>query len=58
MEFLWFMLGLVLGLVLDFFLVLHMLRPLRDRIEWLERQAYRLTLLKRDDDLGVRPPSR
>jgi len=55
---LWFMLGLVLGLVLDFFLVLLMLRPLRDRIEWLERQTYRLTLLKRDDDLGVRPQSR
>ena len=33
---LWFLLGLFLGLGLDFILVLHMLKPLKNRIDKLE----------------------
>ena len=33
---LWFLFGVVLGLALDFFLVLHMLNPIKKRIAELE----------------------
>jgi hypothetical protein len=33
---LWFFFGLGLGLALDFILVLHMLKPLKNRIDKLE----------------------
>lgn len=32
MQVLWFFIGLFVGLVLDFFLVVHMLRPIRERL--------------------------
>jgi len=35
-SFLWFCFGLLLGLGLDFILVLHMIKPLKDRIDKLE----------------------
>jgi hypothetical protein len=42
MEVLWFFVGLIVGLVLDFVLVLHMLKPLKKRILELEnRRVYK-----------------
>ena len=38
MGVLWFFIGLVVGLALDFVLVLHMLKPLKKRILELENQ--------------------
>ncbi len=38
MEVLWFFIGLVVGLALDFVLVLHMLKPIKKRIARLENQ--------------------
>jgi hypothetical protein len=35
----WFFFGLALGLALDFFLVLHMLNPIKKRIAELEAGA-------------------
>ena len=35
---LWFLFGLFLGLGLDFLLVLHMLKPLKDRLDKLENK--------------------
>jgi len=35
-SFLWFCFGLLLGLGLDFILVLHMIKPLKNRIAKLE----------------------
>jgi len=35
---LWFFVGLFVGLVLDFFLVVHMLRPFGERLASLEDQ--------------------
>lgn len=35
-SFLWFLFGLLLGLGLDFLLVLHMLKPLKKRVSDLE----------------------
>lgn len=40
MEVLWFFIGLVVGLALDFVLVLHMLKPLKKRILKLENRRY------------------
>jgi len=38
----WFFVGLVLGLALDFVLVLHMLKPFKERILKLEnRREYK-----------------
>lgn len=36
MEVFWFLFGLGLGLLLDFVLVLHMLKPIKERISKLE----------------------
>ncbi len=38
MEVLWFFVGLVVGLALDFVLVLHMLKPFKKRIVELENR--------------------
>jgi len=60
----WFTIGLFMGLVADFFLVLFMTRdlknrierlekndkPLRDRIGWLERHMYRLVRVRIGDE--------
>lgn len=35
-SFLWFFFGLGLGLALDFVLVVHMLKPIKNRIDELE----------------------
>jgi len=37
-QVLWFFVGLFVGLVLDFFLVVHMLRPFGERLASLENQ--------------------
>ena len=36
---LWFLFGLFLGLGLDFILVLHMIKPLKNRIDKLEAET-------------------
>jgi len=36
---LWFFIGLFVGLVLDFLLVVHMLRPIRKRLASLEDES-------------------
>jgi len=60
----WFAIGLLVGLAADFFLVLFMTRdsknridqleknikPLKDRISWLERHMYRLVRAKMGDE--------
>jgi len=42
MEVLWFFVGLIVGLALDFVLVLHMLKPLKKRILKLENEVRRV----------------
>lgn len=37
MQLLWFLIGLLVGLVLDFFLVVCLLRPIMARVAELER---------------------
>jgi hypothetical protein len=40
MEVLWFFVGLIVGLALDFVLVLHMLKPLKKEMSYLKNKLY------------------